>query len=79
MVSAGESSSNGMPLPKTREQLEAQRWIKRLVDLADNDPQQLTQLLQRQGKQAVLQAQQYADSLRGDTDTLLGFGSIGSK
>lgn len=58
-----EFSPNGIPLPKTRVVEEAQQWIKRLVEQADNDSQQLTQLLQRQGKQAVLQAQQYAVSL----------------
>jgi len=53
----------GLPLPKTKQQQDMQRWLNNLIVESGDDSQVLVQLLQREGKQAVQQAQQYAASL----------------
>jgi uncharacterized protein with von Willebrand factor type A (vWA) domain len=53
----------GLPLPKIKQQQDMQRWLNNLIVESGDDSQVLVQLLQREGKQAVQQAQQYAASL----------------
>ncbi|URD53729.1 hypothetical protein [Chroococcidiopsis sp. CCNUC1] len=56
-------SPTGLPLPKTRQQQERQQWLTQLIEDSSDRSLELIQLLQQEGKQAVWQAQQYADSL----------------
>lgn len=53
----------GWSLPKTRQQQEAEQWLLRLIDKSHDDSLELIQLLQLEGKQVVIQAQEYAASL----------------
>jgi len=57
------TSPTGLPLPKTRQQQERSLWLRQLIEDSGDRSAQLIQLLQQEGKQAVWQAQQYAESL----------------
>jgi len=59
-----QSSNPGALQPKTRQQQEAEQRLKQLIDDSGDDSQEMSQILQRQGKQAVFEAQQYAASLQ---------------
>lgn len=48
---------------KTRQQRKMEQWLKDLIEESEDDLEELSQLLQREGKQAVQQAQQYATNL----------------
>ncbi|MBD2309400.1 VWA domain-containing protein [Chroococcidiopsis sp. FACHB-1243] len=62
LTSPQTTSPTGLPLPKTRQQRERQQWLRQLIEDSGDRSDELVQLLQREGKQAVWQAQQYADS-----------------
>ena len=53
----------GWSPPKTRQQQDKKRWLQRLLERSQDDSQELIQLLQQEGKQAIQQAQEYAASL----------------
>jgi uncharacterized protein with von Willebrand factor type A (vWA) domain len=56
-------SPTGLPLPKPRQQREQEQWLRQLIEDSSVSEAELIQLLQQEGKQAVWQAQQYAESL----------------
>ncbi|RUT14009.1 hypothetical protein DSM107010_04920 [Chroococcidiopsis cubana SAG 39.79] len=63
LTSPQTTSPTGLPLPTTRQQRERSLWLRQLIEDSSDRSLELIQLLQQEGKQAVWQAQQYAESL----------------
>ncbi len=57
------TTPNGWPLPQTRLIQEAEQWFNQLIEESGDNSEELTQILQRRGKQAVIEAAQYAASM----------------
>ncbi|RUT14602.1 hypothetical protein DSM107010_01480 [Chroococcidiopsis cubana SAG 39.79] len=57
------TSPTGLQLPKTRQQQERSLWLRQMIEDSGDRSDELIQLIQQEGKQAVWQAQQYANSL----------------
>jgi hypothetical protein len=63
LTSPQTTSPTGWPLPKRRQQKEREQWLRQMIEDSGDRSPELIQLLQQEGKQAVWQAQQYANSL----------------